>query len=230
MAKPVKKVTRKELLKEPDEFITFSGKLIAFGRQYQRQLVYGAAALCILLVVFTATRYFSQRADAQAFALLDGLSRQYAAALQEKGPDGALEAVEDGFENLLQDYGGRSGGRLARIRYGDICYAAGRIERAVALYQDALGDFAQDPFYRGLLLINLGYAHRQQGNQAEAIRHFQQVAEMGGAPLKAEALFVLGDLYTGAGQSNQAQAAYRQIVDEFPQSTYADVAQEQISG
>jgi hypothetical protein len=35
MAKKPKKVSRKKLLKEPDEFITFSGKLIQFGQTYR---------------------------------------------------------------------------------------------------------------------------------------------------------------------------------------------------
>ena len=39
-----KRVTRKQLLKEPDEFITTTGRIIAWGRKYTRQVAYAAGA------------------------------------------------------------------------------------------------------------------------------------------------------------------------------------------
>ena len=135
MAGVHKKVTRKELLKEPDQFITFSGRLIAFGQRYRRQLTYTGMSVLALLVVFTATRYFIARSENRAFALLDQYSIQYRQALSGKGAGPAMEAVQQGFETLIDGYGSRTAGRLARIRYGDICYAAGRYERQRGRYQ-----------------------------------------------------------------------------------------------
>ena len=107
-----KKITRKELLKEPDQFITFSGRLIAFGQRYGRQLTYAVVALLVLLAGYTAVRYFIARAENRAFALLDQYSAEYRQALPSKGPQAALEAVEKGFNGLVDTYGDRRAGRL----------------------------------------------------------------------------------------------------------------------
>jgi len=54
-----KRVTRKQLLKEPDEFITFTGKLIRFGRAHHKELTYAVCAVFIIVIAFAAVRYFS---------------------------------------------------------------------------------------------------------------------------------------------------------------------------
>ena len=48
MAKTAK--TRKQLLKDPDQFITFSGKLIAFGRSNSKTLLIGAGIVVALVL------------------------------------------------------------------------------------------------------------------------------------------------------------------------------------
>lgn len=222
------KMSRKELLKEPDQFITVSGRLIAFGRRHQRPLIYGAAAVLVLLVAFTAVRYFTARAENRAFALLDAHTAQYRQRLAAEGPQAALEAVADDFESLIADYGGRTGGRLARVRYGDVCYAAGRYERAVELYRGALADFEDEPFYRSLLLTGLGYAYQQQGDAARAAEFFGRVVEAPDAPLRDESLFMLAQTRAAQGDAGAARAAYRRLLDEHPQSTYAPLARERI--
>ena len=50
MAKKRKK-TRKELLKEPDEFITLSSKLIGFGVEHKNQLIYGLGIIVALALI-----------------------------------------------------------------------------------------------------------------------------------------------------------------------------------
>ena len=230
MAVVQKKVTRKELLKEPDQFITFSGRLIAFGQRYRRQLTYAGMSVLALLVVFTAARYFIARSENRAFVLLDQYSAQYRQALSAKGAEPAMEMVRQGFETLIDDYGSRTAGHLARIRYGDICYAAGRYERAVALYTQALSDFSDEPFYRVLILNSLGYATWQNGDSAQAITFFQQVAETADAPMKDQALFALADLNAGLGKSEPSRDALRKLLDGFPDSDYARVAREAFPG
>ena len=68
-----KRVTRKQLLKKPDEFITTTGRIIRWGRQYTRQVAYAAVAFLLFLVVITGYRYYSNNAENRAFSLLDKL-------------------------------------------------------------------------------------------------------------------------------------------------------------
>ncbi len=230
MAIAEKKPTRKELLKEPDQFITFSGKMIEFAQRHRRPLTYAAVAIACVTVIFTATRYFIARAENRAFSLLDHHTAQYQQAIQEKTPEEARAQVREGFEALIADYGGRAGGKLARIRYADICDAAGDTDRAIELYRQALTDFADEPFYRALILNSLGYAHAQKQDWDAAIGYLKQVADLPDAPLRDKALFVLAGIYDSRGSSQEAKAAYQRLLKEFADSSYADVARERANG
>ena len=58
-----KKVTRKKLLKEPDEFITTTGKIIQFLREQRRQLIiYGMIVLCLAVAGAGGYYYFRWQA------------------------------------------------------------------------------------------------------------------------------------------------------------------------
>jgi tetratricopeptide (TPR) repeat protein len=232
MAAAEKKPSRKELLKEPDQFITFSGKMIAFGQRHRRPLTYAVVAVACLLVVFTAVRYWTARAENRAFALLDQYTAQYQAqrAATENSSEEAREAVREGFETLIADYGNRVGGKLARIRYGDICYQAGRVDEAIALYERALTDFDDAPFYRALILNSLGYAHADQQDWEKATGYLTRVVAMPEAPLRDKALFVLAGIHDAQGRRDEAAAAYRKLLDEFGDSIYAAVARERVEG
>jgi hypothetical protein len=80
MAKKRKK-TRKELLKEPDEFMTLTGKVIGFavehktqltyglGIIHKTQLTYGLGIILALVIIVSGVRFFSIRAEKKASAI-----------------------------------------------------------------------------------------------------------------------------------------------------------------
>ena len=72
-----KRVTRKQLLKEPDEFLTFSAKAIAYSRENQKQISYALIGIVVVLVLFFGFRYFSNLSERRAYALFEeGLACQ----------------------------------------------------------------------------------------------------------------------------------------------------------
>ena len=118
----------------------------------------------------------------------------------------------------------------SKIRYADICYAAGRYEQAAGLYAQALTDFGEDNFYRALLLNSLGHAHWQNRELEQALTDFGRIAEIPDAPLRAQALFAMVNLHADMGQPQKAQDAYRRLLDGFPDSDLVQVAREFVSG
>ncbi|HIJ56016.1 MAG TPA: hypothetical protein HPQ03_07815, partial [Deltaproteobacteria bacterium] len=81
MAKPTKRVTRKQLLKEPDEFMTFTGRMIGFFRTYHLQIMYGAAAFLIIIFSIAGFRYYTGWKEKKAFTSLDQVMTAYNKAL-----------------------------------------------------------------------------------------------------------------------------------------------------
>ena len=85
MAKKIKK-TRKELLKEPDEFMTISGKFIGFIVEYKNQVTYALGIIVALALIFSGYRFFSIRSENKASALLGQGLAKYEKLKNDKQP------------------------------------------------------------------------------------------------------------------------------------------------
>ena len=209
-----KRVTRKQLLKEPDEFITTTGRIIRWGRQYTKQVAYAAGAFLILLVVIAGYRYFSNSAENKAFLLLDQAVGKY--ETQKKGMD-ALAAYEDAgddFEYIIRKYDNTEGGKLATVVFARISYDANNVDRAIQLYEAALAYFENNPTYQNFLWSGLGYAYEKKQDVRMAISWFEKIAGGEDPIVKDVALFNMGRLYHDLGDTAKSMQAYERLTTE----------------
>lgn len=223
-----KRKTRKQILKEPDEFITFTGKAIRFAVQYQTQFIWAGAAILLLIFLGSGFRYFSNRAENRASNLLHQTTMAFDAAVAEKSPHDAYLAVEGGFQKLIMKYSGTSAGKTARLVFANICYHAGIAERAMALYRQALEDFKDDPSISTLIVASLGYCAEALKDYPAAAAYFEKITESPGAFLKAEATFQLGRMYESMGDAEKSINAFKTVLSDYPASMYAELAREKV--
>ncbi len=229
MAKKRKK-TRKELLKEPDEFMTLTGKMIGFAVDHKTHLTYALGIVLALAIIISGIRVFSIRAENKAAAMLSQSLMAYDDLKNQQTPDEVYSAVSGDFQSIVQKYGGKDSGKLARFIYANICYDAGRYEEAIALYNAALNDFETHAMIRSQILNNLGYAYEQQKDYAAAVSYFEKIIETPEQPLHDEALFHLGRLYDKLGQTEKSKEAYQKILSDYPEFIYIDFVRENLSG
>jgi tetratricopeptide (TPR) repeat protein len=228
--KKTKKVTRKQLLKEPDEFITFTAKAIRFAMDYKYQLTGGLVGLVILILVGTGIRYFSIKTENTAFTLLSQSQIKYETLLKQNGPQKAFSEVAADFERILKKYSTQKGGRLARVIYASICYKAGNLDQAIALYNESLKDFKSNPFLKNLILSGLGYAHEEKKDLESATRYFNMIVAGSDPVMKSEALYHLGRLYDAKGDRDKSIEAYKQLLDRHAGSIYTELVKEKLGG
>lgn len=226
--KKKKKVTRKQLLKEPDEFITFTSKAIRFAIDYKHQITVGLIGFIILILVATGIRYFSNKAENKAFALLSQSQTKYEAILKEKGPEKALAELTKDFERILKKYPTKAGGKLARIIYANMCYKAGNLDKAARLYTESLKDFKSNPFLKNLILNGLGYVYEDKKDFESATKYFDMIAAGTHPVMKGQALFNLGRLYAAKGDRDKSIAAYRQLLTDQFDSIYIELVKEKL--
>ena len=228
MAKKVKKISRKELLNQPDEFLTFSGRLFQYAVEHKYQLLGALGGVIALVLVISGVRYSLLKKADEAFARLESGQKRYEALLNDSGARQAYEQVREDFQQLLDKYAGQTGGKFARVIFADICYEAGELDEAIALYTAALEDFSE-PFYRNTILNGLAYAHEKKTELKQAVAYFEQIAASPDSVLKAEALFNAGRLYAALGETEKSKSSFRQLTDEQPDSFYATLARERVA-
>ena len=224
-----KKKTRKQLLKEPDEFITLTGKAISFVTEYQKQISYTLYALVAVALIFFGYRFFAQRAETKAFALLGQTQSKYETLIETSSATEAYNQVSDAFQSIIKKYGGNAGGKLARLIYANISYDARQYEEAIALYKQSLSDFKEDKFVYNLILSNLGHAYQRVGDEQNAAAYFEKAASAADSPVREEALFNLGLMYAKLGEAAKSQKTLQEILDNHPDSIYFDMVEEELS-
>jgi len=224
------KPSRKELLKEPDEFLTLTGKLLQWAAAHKTHLTYGAVIFAALLLAISGYRFFSLRAEAKAAGMLQTATAAYGSARMENGPETAYQTVAPEFESLLKKYGGTSSGDIARYQFANICYDAGKFQQAIELYKAALVDFDSDAIIKRQILCGLGYAHEQTNDLQTAAAYFKQILDSGDGPMLDEILFNLGRLYSRMGNSRKSEENYQRLLENYPGSIYAELVREKIHG
>ncbi len=221
-----KKITRKQLLKEPDEFITFSGKMIQFGMQYKTQLTYAVGIIVALMLVVAGYRFFAIRSENKAHALLDRAVNLYQTALNDEDSKKAYQTASEDFQLILNKYGSKQSGKLARVIFANICFDAGEYKKAIELYRQSLNDFKNDAFMNNLIHSDLGYAHEQLNEDRLAVSYFEKIAESQEPILRDEALFNLGMLYEKLGDQKKSSDAFKRIISDHPDSMYIEIVKE----
>lgn len=229
MAKP-KRVTRKQLLKEPDEFMTTTGRIIQWGQQYARQLAIAGGIIAILLVVVTTYRYYDNWVENKAFLLLDEAVRKYETKKTSSDIMQAYQSTKEDFDNIVRKYDNTDGGQMAMFVFAGISNDAGDADRAIELYETGLKYFKSEPAYQNFILSGLGYAYEKNEDVSKAVSYFQQIADGSDPTVKDLALFNLGRLYQQMGDTEKSKAAYTRLTTDYTESIYYEVAKEKVKG
>ena len=224
-----KKKTRKELLKEPDEFITLTGRAINFVRGYQNQISYFLVAIAAIALIFFGYRFFAQRAENKAFAILGQTQAKYETLKKTSSATEAYSQVSEAFQGILKKYGGNAGGKLARLIFANISYDAAKYDNAITLYKQSLSDFKDDKFVYNLIISNLGYAYQRVGDEQNAAAYFEKAVSAKNSQIREEALFNLGLIYENLGKDEKGQQTLQQILKDHPDSIYFDIVSEELN-
>lgn len=221
-----KKKTRKELLKEPDEFLTLSSRMIDWGTRHKSEIGYAVLGVVVLAAVLSGYLFYSSRQEAKAASLLAQAFAKLEQLGAEKPKDQAVQEVAEDFRRIFNDYSGRAYGRVARLMYANLCYEIGDYPQAAELYKASLPGFADQPLIHVQILKSLGYTYEALQDTAAAVTYFEQAQAAGDQRLQDDVLFHLGELYARLGQKEKSAEAFRRILSEHADSIYANLARQ----
>jgi tetratricopeptide (TPR) repeat protein len=222
------KKTRKELLKEPDEFITLSSRLLGFIATYKN--VIGVASLGVLLAAAAVSGYvwYSGWQESKAAAQLSQVLSRYERLRNETSQEKAVQEVAGEFRRILDGYGNRSNGNIARVLFANLCYQAGDFKQAVDLYQQSLAGFRDDPLMRFQLLRSLGYTYTGLKDDTTAASYFEQALSAAQKNLQDDVLFHLGELYARQGNAQKSTEAFNRLMTDHQDSVYINMVRERV--
>ncbi|HKK90791.1 MAG TPA: tetratricopeptide repeat protein [Desulfobacteraceae bacterium] len=216
---------RKKELEQPDPFLEALYNGLEKAGKYKKQIVWIAAAVAAVVVIFAGTVYNIQKAGSSASTLLAQTLEKYSGQEPVEG----YEAVKEDFNKLLEQYANTSAGRVALVRYAGICYKASKFDKAREMYEKALDQFSDDPVMHNLIQVSLGHACQAGDQYDRAEASFREVVDGDNPFLKDEALFNLGILLAVQGVEKESNTFFKTIVSDHKDSLYFPVAESRLA-
>lgn len=150
------------------------------------------------------------------------------AVAQNEGPQAKTEAIEGAISeySFLKDKLSTTDATpWLLLELGNAQYKAEKYDDAIITYREFLARFGKHPL-SPIIRHSLGYVLEETGQLKEAVELFEKIAN---APestyLKAQVKLDAGRCYEKLGQLLSAEAAYKDVIGSFPESSCAKMAE-----
>jgi tetratricopeptide (TPR) repeat protein len=222
-----KRVTRKELLKGPDEFLTFSERALIYMRGHIRQIkLAGAAVGIILLAVFALQTYLHSVDRKGQTAYNEG----YYLLVENLNPDADPEKWKkagESFQQVIREHGRSKVAPLSFPQMGLVDFLTGDYDQAIASYQAYIQKAPNNSFYRPLASLALASCYEAKGELKSAIEVLSPM-EKGNIPFKEPVLLSLARVYRLDDQHEKAKGVLRSFIETHADSPYISLAKAQL--
>ena len=213
------KVSRKELLKEPDEFLTFSAKAIRYAEENRSAIILGAVLVVVAVAVAVgAFSYMRYKSETSHELFLKGLEKYRAVMASGEPTNEQLDGLLKEFEAVARDYGSYLGGELSLLYSGHTLYKKKDYKGALARYEKMKSTSVVEKGLESLLKYHLASAYFALENYDAANKLFDQLAKDPESPYKREAYATIAEIFEAQGKRKEAKQAYEQYLKMFPKA------------
>lgn len=214
-----KKISRKELLKKPDEFITLSTRTLNWAKENYLKVIFIGSGLVLLLILYFGYSAYRIRQERLGH-------EKYFSSLEITDPDKKIKQLEE----IIRDYPGSKAAQYSRVTVGHLYYQKKDFSKAISSYQAALNNGKFSPALRTLILSNMGYAYEQKGDLPQAAKTLTEITQSQVNLLKEDSLLNLARLYQKMGKKAEAKTTYQTFLKSYPQSAYGPMVKDHLAG
>jgi predicted negative regulator of RcsB-dependent stress response len=219
-----KKITRKELLKKDDEFISLSNRLSQYILTHAKPIKYLGYSLAIIIIVVVGIGLYYRNLNKKALAAYSGA---YKALVSDSSAETTEENIQRSIEELdklIRKYGWTKTATLAIPQLAYLKFDQGKFDEAILLYQAYLKKDKSSSIYRSMAHFGLAAAYEAKGEHQSAIHALNRIVDGQNSFLREEALFSLGRLYELSGESGKSKEVFKDFVDQFKDSPLLPLA------
>lgn len=219
-----KKVTRKQLLKEPDEFLTFSGRAALFIREHSRQFTYLGGAVAAGLIIYLGMTTFKGYMDKKGQTTYN---TAYYILAENAGPEKDAEALKESaelFQRVIDKYGMSKVSRLALPELAYLRMAERKYDEAIGLYLEFLDKVPDNSPYQSLARLALAACYEANGELESAIESLSQVVDGPNDFFKEQAMLSLARVYRLDNQKDRSKKILEEFLEKYKSSPFLPLA------
>ncbi|MBW1614027.1 MAG: tetratricopeptide repeat protein [Deltaproteobacteria bacterium] len=219
-----KRVTRKELLKKDDEFISLSTRFFQYVSAHGKQIKYLTVGIMIIIGIVIGISLYFKHLNKKALA---AYNLAYNNLVSESSSDTSADTIKKSIEeldSLIKKYGWTKMATLAIPQLAYLKFGQGQYDEAISLYQTYLKKDKSASVYHLMTHFGLAAAYEAKGEHQSAIRHLQKIINDENNFLKEEAMFSLGRLYALSGQQEMSKETFKDFINQFKESPLVPLA------
>jgi predicted negative regulator of RcsB-dependent stress response len=215
-----KKISRKELLKEPDEFLTATGATIRYLRANPRQVI----AVCLILIACSVAVLgyyaYSKHVARVSHELFRDALTEYETVFQNEKAASAEKVDEllSRFEQISQQYGSLPAGEMAILYSGHILFNKNDLNGALEKYRKVETTSLAGEGLLELFWYHIAKTRSALGDYDKAMALFEKLSKDSDSPYRRDAYANIARIYELTERRKEAVQAYRQYLKMFPEA------------
>ena len=238
-----KKISRKELLRQEDEFVSTSHKVIEWLKDKQNQQILSAVIIVAILIVVVGMgiRLNMKSKRENSLKLLTLAMQTYQASVETQTSDPSqptpsqfktleekyLKALEE-FDQVIALYPRSKAAQNARFFKLNCQYYLGKYDDVLSGAQEYLKKYSGGHFTTQALLT-MAYSYEQKNEYQKACEEYNNILEKYPDYLLRDSIYMdLGRCYEELNDMEKAKEAYQQVLINFPNSIFVKKAEQRI--
>jgi len=227
-----KKISRKELLKSPDEFLTLSSKAAAYFSAHLRELKIAGIAVAVILVGYVSVYGYLRYANVKgqetynlAYDVLTKnptLSQPSDAAATPDTED--LKKAEALFQQVIDDYSISKAARVALAQVGHIRFSQKEYDEAIVYFERFAKEMSGHKEYQDLASLAQASCYEAKGEFKKAISILTPLVDTPTNPFRETAMLSLERVYRLDNQADKARDILTRFVQEYQTSPFLPMA------
>jgi predicted negative regulator of RcsB-dependent stress response len=221
-----KKKSRKELLKGPDEFITFSSRAADFISTHLNQLKYLGYAVVAIAIGYFAIQIWMGQVNEKGQTAYNTAADDMRNWMMKPDPDIAdMKKSGELFSEVLEKHSMSNAARLALPLAAHVKFLEKDYSEAVKQYRNFLDEFSGDALYESLARLALASCYEAEGELKTAIETLNPLVEdASGSTFRQTAMWNLARLYRLDNSPEKEAQILKDFVEEYEGSPYYAMA------
>lgn len=220
-----KKISRKELLKGPDEFMTFSERAVAYVQEHAQAFIYAGVAVVVLLLGYLGVSWYLGYEDTKG---QEAYNKAYYELRKVEASGAEITSPElpaELFEQVSADYGLARVSDLALPQLARLRFQQGEVDEAISLYRGFQEENREKAAYVTMAGFALAACHEARKDYDAAVQELRPLAESPETFLRDQALVRLVRLYRLKGQMEKARETQETLARDYPDSPFLPFTQ-----
>jgi tetratricopeptide (TPR) repeat protein len=223
------KLTRKELLKSPDEFLTVSGRVILYVKEHTMPFRIAGYILVGAALVYLGVNYYLNYVNRKGQEAYNAAYDEVIKIKDVKADGEAVKKSEELFKKVTTDYSLSKASRLVAPQLAHLDFLEKKYAEAVQLYQAYLKEVPKNTAYQSLALLALAASYEGEGDYGKAIETLQKILSTPEQSFKDQATLNLARVYGLAKQPEKAKETLKEFIEKYRNSPFLSMAKARLN-